>query len=67
MDTANEAEYVINYDQLVDDVCWRLLARSSFGRVVYCDDGEPGALPVNCAIADQRSCSARVPTPPSSS
>ena len=54
--TANEAEqaeYVISYDQLVDDVCWRLLARSSFGRVVFCQDGEPGALPVNCAVIDR--------------
>ena len=41
------------YDQLVDDVCWRLLARSSFGRVVFCQDGEPGALPVNSAVADR--------------
>src|SRR6187431_2750067 len=49
----NEAEYVISYDQLVDDVCWRLLARSSFGRVVFCQDGEPGALPVNSAVADR--------------
>jgi uncharacterized protein len=49
----DEAEYVISYDQLVEDVCWRLLARSSFGRVVFCQDGEPGALPVNCAVIDQ--------------
>ena len=51
--TTKDAEYVISYDQLVDDVCWRLLARSSFGRVVFCQDGEPGALPVNSAVADR--------------
>ena len=48
-----DAEYVITYDQLVDDVCWRLLARSSFGHVVFCQDGEPGALPVNSAVTDR--------------
>ena len=53
MDATHEPEYVISYDQLVEDVCWRLLARSSFGRVVFCQDGEPGALPVNCAVVDQ--------------
>jgi nitroimidazol reductase NimA-like FMN-containing flavoprotein (pyridoxamine 5'-phosphate oxidase superfamily) len=51
--TTNDAQYVITYDQLVDDVCWRLLARSSFGRVVFCQDGEPGALPVNSAVSDE--------------
>ena len=51
--TAQDGEYVISYDQLVEDVCWRLLARSSFGRVVYCLDGEPGALPVNCADTER--------------
>jgi uncharacterized protein len=45
-------EYVISYDELLEDVCWRLLARSSFGRVVFCQAGEPGALPVNCAVSN---------------
>jgi len=49
---ADEPEYVITYDELLEDVCWRLLSRSSFGRVVFCQDGEPGALPVNCAVSD---------------
>ena len=47
---ADEPEYVISYDDLIEDVCWRLLSRSSFGRIVFCQDGEPGALPVNCAV-----------------
>ena len=50
---ADEPEYVISYDQLLEDVCWRLLSRSSFGRVVFCQDGEPGALPVNCAVSNR--------------
>ena len=49
---ADEPEYVISYDDLVEDVCWGLLSRTSFGRVIFCEDGEPGALPVNCAVSD---------------
>ena len=50
---AEEPEYVISYDDLLEDVCWRLLSRSTFGRVVFCQDGEPGALPVNCAVSNR--------------
>ncbi|MGH9135282.1 MAG: pyridoxamine 5'-phosphate oxidase family protein [Ilumatobacteraceae bacterium] len=48
----HEHEYLVNYDDIVEDVCWRLLARSSFGRVVFCQGGEPGALPVNSGVID---------------
>ena len=50
---AEKPEYVISYDELVEDVCWGLLSRSTFGRVIFCQDGEPGALPVNCAVSDR--------------
>jgi len=50
---AEEPEYVISYDDLLEDVCWGLLSRSTFGRVVFCQDGEPGALPVNCAVSNR--------------
>ena len=49
---AEEPKYVISYDDLVEDVCWELLSRSSFGRVIFCRDGEPGAFPVNCAVSN---------------
>jgi nitroimidazol reductase NimA-like FMN-containing flavoprotein (pyridoxamine 5'-phosphate oxidase superfamily) len=50
---AEDPEYVISYDDLLEDVCWGLLSRSSFGRVIFCQDGEPGALPVNCAVSNR--------------
>jgi nitroimidazol reductase NimA-like FMN-containing flavoprotein (pyridoxamine 5'-phosphate oxidase superfamily) len=35
-------------------VCWRLIASARFGRVVFMRDGDPWALPVNCAVIDHQ-------------
>lgn len=49
---ADEHHYVINYDDLEEAVCWRLLARVAVGRVGFVYDDEPVVLPVNCALID---------------
>ncbi len=53
--TPNEAaehQYVVNYDDLEESVCWRLVTRVAVGRVGFVYDGEPMVLPVNCAVVD---------------
>ena len=53
MDHNAEARaYVISDDDLLEEVCWRLVARSTFGRIIFCQEGEPGALPINCAVSN---------------
>ena len=45
--TAGEHHYVVNYDDLEEAVCWRLVERAFVGRVGFVFDGEPFVLPVN--------------------
>ncbi|HSB85868.1 MAG TPA: pyridoxamine 5'-phosphate oxidase family protein [Ilumatobacteraceae bacterium] len=45
-------EHVVNYDDLEESVCWRLVARVAVGRVGFVYDGEPMVLPVNSALVD---------------
>ena len=40
-------ETVVWVDDLDTEVCWRLLARESVGRVAFTDDAGPLVLPVN--------------------
>jgi nitroimidazol reductase NimA-like FMN-containing flavoprotein (pyridoxamine 5'-phosphate oxidase superfamily) len=46
----HRSEYIVSMDELDTDVCWRLLARTRFGRVGFVADGELRALPVNCGV-----------------
>lgn len=50
--TADEQHYVVNYDDLEVEVCWRLITRVAIGRVGFVYDGEPMVLPVNCVAID---------------
>ena len=49
---AEEHHYVVNYDDLEESVCWRLVNRVVVGRVGFIYDDEPMVLPVNCAVVD---------------
>jgi uncharacterized protein len=50
----DSSEYVVTMDVLATDVCWRLLARTRFGRVGFVVDDEPAVLPVNCGVLDRQ-------------
>jgi nitroimidazol reductase NimA-like FMN-containing flavoprotein (pyridoxamine 5'-phosphate oxidase superfamily) len=50
--TASEPQYLVNYDDLEEAVCWRLVNRVVVGRVGFVFDDEPFVLPVNCAVVD---------------
>jgi nitroimidazol reductase NimA-like FMN-containing flavoprotein (pyridoxamine 5'-phosphate oxidase superfamily) len=50
--TAGEHQYIVNYDDLEEAVCWRLVDRVPVGRVGFVFDGEPFVLPVNCVVVD---------------
>ena len=50
---ADKPEYVISYDELLEDGVGDCCSRSSSGRVVFCQDGEPGALPVDSAVINR--------------
>jgi uncharacterized protein len=50
--TVTEHQYVVNYEDLEESVCWRLVNRVVVGRVGFVFDGEPFVLPVNCAVVD---------------
>ena len=45
-------EDIVNYDDLEEAVCWRLVSRVAVGRVGFVYDGEPMVLPVNCQALD---------------
>jgi nitroimidazol reductase NimA-like FMN-containing flavoprotein (pyridoxamine 5'-phosphate oxidase superfamily) len=49
---AAEHAYVVNYDDLEEAVCWRLVSRVAVGRVGFVYDDEPMVLPVNCVVVD---------------
>ena len=49
---ANQHDYVVNYDDLEESVCWRLINRVAVGRVGFVYDNEPMVLPVNCVVMD---------------
>lgn len=48
----SEHQYIVNYDDLQESVCWRLISRVAVGRVGFIYDGEPMVLPVNCVVVD---------------
>lgn len=50
--TAGGHKYFVNYDDLEESVCWRLISRLAVGRVGFVFDGEPFVLPVNCVVVD---------------
>jgi uncharacterized protein len=50
--TADEHQYIVNYDDLEEAVCWRLVERAFVGRVGFVFDGEPFVLPVNYGVVD---------------
>ncbi len=52
MNRSAEQQYTVNYDDLEEAVCWRLVNRVDVGRVGFVYDGEPFVLPVNCAVVD---------------
>jgi nitroimidazol reductase NimA-like FMN-containing flavoprotein (pyridoxamine 5'-phosphate oxidase superfamily) len=54
VETAREHQYIVNYDDLEEAVCWQLVNRVVVGRVGFVFDGEPFVLPVNCAVLDNK-------------
>src|SRR5699024_3254283 len=44
--------YRVTMSELDAAVCWRLVAKTGFGRVAFIRDAEPWVLPVNCAVVD---------------
>jgi uncharacterized protein len=51
---SDTSDYVVQMDALDPDVCWRLIARTRFGRVAFVIDGQPGVLPVNCGVLNRQ-------------
>lgn len=49
----DDEQYVINYDDLDEAVCWRLLSGGGVGRVAFVYDGEPVILPVNFGVTSE--------------
>ncbi len=45
---------VVNYDDLEEAVCWRLITRVAVGRVGFVYDEDPIVLPVNCVVVDDK-------------
>jgi nitroimidazol reductase NimA-like FMN-containing flavoprotein (pyridoxamine 5'-phosphate oxidase superfamily) len=53
MALVDEEDRVVVIDDLVEEVCWHLLAGSRVGRIAFTIDGEPWVLPVNYAMRDK--------------
>jgi uncharacterized protein len=51
---SGRSDYIVQMDVLDLDVCWRLIARTRFGRVGFVIDGQPGVLPVNCGVLNRQ-------------
>jgi nitroimidazol reductase NimA-like FMN-containing flavoprotein (pyridoxamine 5'-phosphate oxidase superfamily) len=51
-DNSGAKQYVVNYDDLEEAVCWRLISRVAVGRVGFVYDDEPMVLPVNSTVLD---------------
>jgi len=49
---SGEHHYFVNYEDLEESVCWRLITRVAVGRVGFLFDEEPFVLPVNCMVVD---------------
>jgi nitroimidazol reductase NimA-like FMN-containing flavoprotein (pyridoxamine 5'-phosphate oxidase superfamily) len=47
-----DGTYVVNYEDLEEAVCWRLVSRVAIGRVGFIYDGEPMVLPVNSMLTE---------------
>jgi nitroimidazol reductase NimA-like FMN-containing flavoprotein (pyridoxamine 5'-phosphate oxidase superfamily) len=48
------SSHVVNYDDLEESVCWRLVGRVAVGRVGFVYDDDPIVLPVNCVVVDDK-------------
>jgi nitroimidazol reductase NimA-like FMN-containing flavoprotein (pyridoxamine 5'-phosphate oxidase superfamily) len=48
------SDYVVQMDVLDSSLCWRLIARTRFGRVGFLSAGEVRMLPVNCGVLDRQ-------------
>ena len=48
------SSHVVNYDDLEEAVCWRLVSRVAVGRVGFVYDDDPIVLPVNCVVVDDK-------------
>jgi nitroimidazol reductase NimA-like FMN-containing flavoprotein (pyridoxamine 5'-phosphate oxidase superfamily) len=51
---AGDLHPLVNYDDLEEGVCWRLITRVAVGRVGFVYDDEPIVLPVNCTVVDDK-------------
>jgi nitroimidazol reductase NimA-like FMN-containing flavoprotein (pyridoxamine 5'-phosphate oxidase superfamily) len=49
----DEEDPVVLMDDLVDEVCWHLLAGSRVGRLAFTVDGDPWVLPFNYSTRDK--------------
>lgn len=49
---SDSQDYVVNYDDLEEAVCWRLVSRVAVGRVGFLYDNELMVLPVNSQAID---------------
>ena len=52
--SSGEHQYIVNYDDLEEAVCWRLASSVAVGRVGFVYDDEPIVLPVNSMVVDGR-------------
>jgi uncharacterized protein len=50
MDTTQRSREVVQMDELVDDVCWRLLSQAPIARIAFDDEHGVQILPVNIAL-----------------
>jgi uncharacterized protein len=52
--SSGEHQYIVNYDDLEEAVCWRLASSVAVGRVGFVYDDDPIVLPVNSMVVDGR-------------
>lgn len=50
----SDSDYVVEMDALENSLCWRLIARTRFGRIGFAGAGELRVLPVNCGVLDRQ-------------
>ena len=53
MNVAEDQERVVQMDDLVEEVCWHLLAGSRLGRMGFVLDGDPWVLPFNYTMHER--------------
>ncbi|HEX2783053.1 MAG TPA: pyridoxamine 5'-phosphate oxidase family protein [Ilumatobacteraceae bacterium] len=52
--SSGEHQYIVNYDDVEEAVCWRLASSVAVGRVGFVYDDDPIVLPVNSMVVDGR-------------